>query len=69
MAFDVENLAAHCAKCVEEFAKDHGDERFYAFAIDASMFCLNSVEQFEGTLKEYQDRGRGSLDRSLQWPM
>lgn len=56
MAFDIEKLAAHCAKCVRDFAKDHGDETFYAFTIDASMFCLNSLEQFEKNLKEYQDR-------------
>ena len=56
MAFDLKKLAEHCAKSVKDFAKDHDDETFYAFAIDASMFCLNSVDQFEKTLKKYQDR-------------
>lgn len=56
MSFDVDKLIEYCEAALEAFAKDHQDETFYAFAIDADMLCLNSLEQFEITLKEYQDR-------------
>jgi hypothetical protein len=56
MAFVVNKLAAHCITFIRDFAKAHADETFYAFAIDASMICLSSVEKFEEILKKYQDR-------------
>jgi hypothetical protein len=36
---------------VREFAREHADETFYAFAIDAGMLCLNSEERFQETLE------------------
>lgn len=54
--FDVNKMYSFSLEAIKQFAKEHRDENFYAFTIDASMLCLNSVEQFEKTLKEYQER-------------
>jgi hypothetical protein len=43
---------------IESFAKEHIAETFYAFAIDADMLCLNSLQEFEKTLQQY----------ALKWP-
>ena len=56
MPFDIDKLVAYCQSSVQQFAGDHRDEVFYAFAIDANMLCLNSLEQFAQTLHEYQSR-------------
>ena len=54
MDFEIETLVDYARDAIESFAAEHPDETFYAFAIDADMLCLNSVEQFEKTLKVYQ---------------
>ena len=56
MPFDVEKMLALCESKIKEFARQHAGERFYAFAIDASMLCFNSIERFEESLREYQVR-------------
>jgi hypothetical protein len=56
MPFDIDNLFVHCKKQIEQFAREHSDETFYAFAIDAVMLCLNSNEEFTRTLNEYASR-------------
>jgi hypothetical protein len=56
MPFDVDELLAYCRERIARFAHDHSSETFYAFAIDANMLCLNSVEQFAKTLHKYQSR-------------
>lgn len=43
-----------CVQSIKDFAKEHPEETFYAFAIDASLLCLNSLEQHEKSVKEYQ---------------
>ena len=55
MPFDVEQLAAFCRSAIDRFAAQHAAESFYAFAIDASLLCLNSEEQAAKTLKAYQE--------------
>lgn len=55
MPFDVDQMFEFCQAQIAEFAAEHPDETFYAFAIDANMLCLNSVERFAERLKEYQD--------------
>ena len=55
MAFDIDKLAAYSVERVRAFAENHPDETFYAFAIDAKMLCLNSVEKADETLREYQE--------------
>ncbi|MCB9920534.1 MAG: hypothetical protein H6822_00040 [Planctomycetaceae bacterium] len=54
MSFDVDRLLEHCRTSIERFAREHPNETFYAFAIDADMLCLNSLEQFAQTLHAYQ---------------
>ncbi|MEW6369052.1 MAG: hypothetical protein AB1714_30865 [Acidobacteriota bacterium] len=56
MAFEVDKLLDYCRSSIERFARDHPSETFYAFAIDANMLCLNSLDQFAQTLHEYQSR-------------
>lgn len=56
MAFDVDKLFTDCRAKIQQFARAHPRETFYAFAIDANMLCLNSNEQFARTLHEYQSR-------------
>jgi len=55
MAFDLDKLQRFCMAEMQRFAEDHQDEVFYAFAIDASLLCLNSEGQFAVTLQECQD--------------
>lgn len=43
--FDVEKMFLPAKKAIETFAKDNQEETFYAFSIDASMLCLNSLEK------------------------
>jgi hypothetical protein len=64
MPFDLSRLVTHSVIAIRAFAKMHAAEHFYAFAIDANLLCLNSIERFEETLKRYQnreDRGRQPL--------
>ena len=54
MNFDVEKMHLYCEAAVAEFARDHPDEVFYAFAIDSDLLCLNSEEKFVESLSKYQ---------------
>ena len=56
MAFDIDKLTGYSVERIKVFAQHHPDETFYAFAIDAKMLCLNSVEKADETLREYQER-------------
>ncbi|GAA5511173.1 hypothetical protein [Novipirellula caenicola] len=56
MSFDVDKLFVYSRTKIAEFALEHQQEVFYAFAIDASNLCLNSLQAFEVTLKAYQSR-------------
>jgi hypothetical protein len=55
MAFDLKKLTSFSIAAIKAFAKEHPNETFYAFAIDASMLCLNSEECAAATLKQHQD--------------
>ena len=67
MAFNIEKLVKFCIAEIEEFAEDHQNETFYGFVIDADMLCLNSVEEAEKTLTEYQDRNDRLMRRLEKW--
>jgi hypothetical protein len=54
--FDVERLAAISVRAIAGFAASHQQETFYAFAIDANLLCLNSVEAFESCLQHYRKK-------------
>ncbi|MDP1588516.1 MAG: hypothetical protein Q8M07_12275 [Prosthecobacter sp.] len=56
MAFNIPKLLDHSISAIREFASQHPGEHFYAFAIDASLLCLNSEEEFAKKLKSYRDR-------------
>lgn len=51
--FDVQRLANFALSEIEKFSKEHPNETFYTFAIDSSLLCLNSIEHFEKSLKEF----------------
>lgn len=55
MAFDIEKMTSFSIAAIKAFAKEHPEETFYAFAVDASILCLNSEECAAATLKRYQD--------------
>ncbi len=54
--FDVEKMFAVSKRAIDDFAKDHTKETFYAFSIDANLLCLNSLEKFEEQLRKYQQK-------------
>lgn len=58
MSFDIEELFEFCRNEIIEFSKAHPNEIFYGFAIDASLLCLNSEEQFRSALTEFEERWR-----------
>ncbi len=55
MAFDVHSLVRFSISEIHRFAVGHPNERFYAFAIDANLLCVNSEEAFARTLQQYQN--------------
>lgn len=54
--FDLNRLIDASISAITEFAKKHSQETFYAFALDANMLCLNSLECSEKSLAEYRDK-------------
>ena len=61
--FDTEKLTEFAINKITEFAKEHPNETFYGFSIDASLLCLNSEEEFEKTLKYYSRAiGKDTVD-------
>ncbi len=54
--FDIEKMASVSIRKIEEFAKEHTSEVFYAFSIDANLLCLNSISEFEKALVHYEKR-------------
>ncbi|MBM9577417.1 hypothetical protein JWG45_09650 [Leptospira sp. 201903070] len=51
--FDVQRLANFALSEIEKFSIEHPNETFYTFAINSSLLCLNSIEHFEKSLKEF----------------
>lgn len=54
--FNIEKMAKFAEHQINEFLNIHTSEVFYAFAIDDGLLCLNSLEEFENTLKKYQEK-------------
>ncbi|MCF6296579.1 MAG: DUF4303 domain-containing protein [Flavobacteriaceae bacterium] len=57
--FDTEKLTEFAVKKISEFAKEHPNEIFYGFSIDANLLCLNSEEEFQKSLKYYRKKFGG----------
>lgn len=57
--FDVNRITEFVIKEIEAFARKNASETFYGFAIDGNLLCLNSEEEFEKTLQNYQKRYGG----------
>ena len=53
--FNVETMTSFAEEQIKSFLKNHKSEVFYAFAIDDGLLCLNSLSEFEKTLKTYQN--------------
>jgi predicted nucleic acid-binding Zn-ribbon protein len=56
IGFDVDEMEIEVRRAIDEFCENQDGETYYAFAIDASMLCLNSVEAFERSLAEYLEK-------------
>lgn len=56
MGFNLDKLTEICIQEIKKFAGKHQDETFYAFAVDANMLCLNSLEGYEKTFNQYRDK-------------
>ncbi len=52
--FDINRMFFLSVEAIKKFSCAHTDEVFYAFSIDSSFLCLNSIEKFDETLKNYQ---------------
>lgn len=59
LMFDIPRMTKFAIESIVKFSMDHRDEKFYAFAIDADMLCLNSEEKFAETLLGYQKNWPG----------
>src|SRR5260370_19379084 len=55
MSCDLNSIVDFCIAEIRRFAAEHQDEVFYAFAVDASLLCLNSEEEFTKMLRRSQD--------------
>jgi Domain of unknown function (DUF4303) len=54
--FDHEKMLAYSLEEIKKFSRQHQNETFYGFSIDAMLLCLNSVEAFEKSLEECRSR-------------
>ncbi len=54
--FNINKITGFIISEINKFSEAHKKETFYAFAIDAHYLCLNSTEEFEKTLKYYQEK-------------
>ena len=52
--FDTNKLCNQLSEIIENFAKEHPEETFYALTIEGNSLSLNSEESFDKTLKRYQ---------------
>jgi hypothetical protein len=57
--FNTEKLTKYASEEIIKFSTEHQNETFYGFSIDASLLCFNSEEQFQKTLKNYQEKWGG----------
>jgi len=65
--FDIDKLTEFAISEIKNFADSHPDEKFYGFSIDANLLCMNSIEEFEKSLKNYQERWGGyDTDEKIQ---
>jgi len=53
-----------CIEAIGIFAKKHPGERFYGFCIDACHLVANSVEAFEGIIRDAEVRARYRSNRA-----
>ncbi|WP_281832999.1 hypothetical protein [Vibrio nigripulchritudo] len=67
MAFDLDRLERYCSMVISRFAQQHHQERFYRFAIDEDLLCLNSVEAHGETAVRYQLAWQESVRPLVSW--
>ena len=67
MSFDLEKLLTFCLNEIQVFSEKHKNETFYGFAIDASLLCLNSIEEFDKTLQKYQTNWEKKARNIVTW--
>lgn len=67
MAFDLDKLFAFSVAEIRRFAASHADEHFCAFAVDASLLCLNSEERFAQSLKACEENWKRKTKHIDRW--
>ncbi|MDY8136052.1 DUF4303 domain-containing protein [Aquimarina sp. 2201CG5-10] len=63
--YNIEKTLANITKQIEEFAKSHKEENFYAFAVDAGMLCLSSEEGFNRIINTYSRDWQASHEKII----
>jgi len=67
MSFDINRLTECCLKAINAFAKQHQNEVFYAFAVDANMLCFNSEEAAAEILTTHRTKWELRNREVLDW--
>lgn len=60
---DRQALLERAKQAIIDFARNHPSETFYAFSLDATMLCLNSVERYAERMHDPQRRAAYVADR------
>lgn len=61
--YTIEKVFENAVEQINEFAKHHKEEHFYAFAIDSGMLCLSSEEGFLKIVEEYYSAWQKSHEK------
>jgi len=53
--YQIKTVLANTVNQINDFAKHHQDEDFYAFSIDDGMLCLSSEQGFNKVIEKYSN--------------
>ncbi len=62
--YNIKKVFENAVKQINEFAKHHKEEHFYAFAIDSGMLCLSSEEGFHKIVEKYSRNWQESNEKA-----
>ncbi|WP_445456699.1 hypothetical protein [Flavobacterium sp. HNIBRBA15423] len=63
--YNIKKVFENAVKQINEFAKHHKEEHFYAFAIDSGMLCLSSEEGFHKIVEKYSRNWQESKEKAI----
>ncbi|NHN26633.1 hypothetical protein FIA58_013185 [Flavobacterium jejuense] len=61
--YNIKKVFENAVEQINEFAKHHKEEHFYAFAIDSGMLCLSSEEGFHKIIEKYSRNWKESNEK------